>query len=149
MQGHALKNTAVAIAAGIVYYYVVSNLVGTAAAIAAPNWFIPFMQQHQVLGLVLMSLVTTVPAVALSATLIGYGLARLLDRQYFLLGLLTVCVMVVFSTLNVNYGRGFWGGLRMNALPPELYAITIVLAHWLFLTIATQIFGKRRTLQSQ
>jgi hypothetical protein len=144
MQSSTKRNAAVVIVAGIIYFYLYSKLVGIGAAIAAPRWFVPFMQEHQVLGLILMSLATTVPAAAISAALMGYGLARLLDGKYFLLGLLTVCVMVVFSSLIVDYGLGFWGGLRMNALPPYSFALPMFFALWLFLPLATMFFGRRK-----
>ncbi|MEO1034294.1 MAG: hypothetical protein AAFX44_01925 [Pseudomonadota bacterium] len=144
MSDNVMKRTAVIVVAGVVYYFLYTNLVGIGAAIAAPRWFVPFMQEYQVLGLTLMSLMTTVPAAAISAALVGYGLARILDGKYFLFGFLTVCVMVVFSTLIVDYGLGFWGGLRMNVLPPYSFAIPMFFALWLFLPLATMFFGRRK-----
>lgn len=138
------RNAAVVIGAGIIYYFLYSNLVGIAAAIAAPTWFVPFMQEHNVLGLILLSLMTTVPAVAISATLMGYVLARLLTSKYFLHGFLTVCVMDLLSTLMVDYGNGFWGDLRMSVLPPHIIYVPMFFALWLFLPLATVIFGRRR-----
>ncbi|MEO1543506.1 MAG: hypothetical protein AAFR75_05735 [Pseudomonadota bacterium] len=142
MSSSAKRNAAVVIVAGILYYYIYSNLVGMGAAIAAPEWFIPFLREHRILGLNLFSLATTVPAAAMGATIMGFGLSRILKGQYFFFGLLTVCVMVVFSTLVVDYGRGFWGGLLMNALPHHL-AIPMFFALWLFLPLATMFFGRR------
>ncbi|MEO0852948.1 MAG: hypothetical protein AAFY15_05525 [Cyanobacteria bacterium J06648_11] len=142
MPSSAKRNAAVVIVAGILYYYIYSNLVGMGAAIAAPEWFIPFMREHRILGLNLFSLATTVPAAAIGATIMGFGLSRILKGQYFFFGLLAVCVMVVFSTLVVDYGRGFWGGLRMTALPHHL-AIPMFFAQWLFLPLATMFFGRR------
>ncbi|MEL6171909.1 MAG: hypothetical protein AAFR02_07830 [Pseudomonadota bacterium] len=136
------RDAAVVTVAGILYYYIYSNLVGMGAAIVAPEWFAPFIREHRILGLNVFSLATTVPAAAIGATIMGLGLARILKRQYFFFGLLTVCVMVVFSTLVVDYGRGFWGGLRMNALPHYL-AIPMFFAQWLFLPLATMFFGHR------
>lgn len=143
MQSRLKRSAAVVIIAGILYYHVFSNLVGIGAAIAAPDWFVPFMREHPVLGLNVMSLATTVPAAAIGAILMGYGLARIFEGHYFLFGLLIVCVMVVFSALIVDYGRGFWGDLRINALSHRL-AVPMFFAVWLFLPLATMFFGRRK-----
>ena len=143
MPSNTKRGAAVVIVAGILYYYIYSNLVGMGAAIAAPEWLVPFMREHRVLGLNLFSLATTVPAAAIAAMIMGFGLSRILKKQYFFFGLLTVCVMVAFSTLVMDYGRGFWGGLRMNALPHHL-AIPMFFAQWLFLPLATVFFGRRK-----
>ena len=116
---------------------------GVGAAIAAPEWFVPFMRENPIIGQNLLSLVTTVPAAAIGAIVMGFGLARVLKGQYFLFGLLAVCVMVVLHTLVVDFGRGFLGGLRMHALPHYL-AIPMFFAQWLFLPLATLFFGRRK-----
>ena len=143
MQTNLKTNTVVVIVAGIPYYYVFSNLVVIGAAIAAPDWFVPFMQEHQVLGLNLMTLATTVPLVAVGAAIMAYGLAKIFDGKYFVYGLLIVGVMIVFATLVTDYGLGFWRGLRMNALPHPT-AIPMFFAVWLFLPLAMLFFGRRK-----
>ena len=143
MQTNLKTNTVVVIVAGILYYYVFSNLVGIGAAIAAPDWFVPFMQEHQVLGLNLMTLATTVPLVAVGAAIMAYGLATIFDGKYFVYGLLIVGVMIVFATLVTDYGLGFWRGLRMSALPHPT-AIPMFFAVWLFLPLAMLFFGRRK-----
>ena len=143
MSDNVLKSTAVIVVAGVAYYFLYTNLVGIGAAIAAPQWFVPFMQEHQVLGLILMSLVTTVPAAAISAALMGYAIARFLTGKYFLCGFLTVCVMVVLMTLMADYGHGFWGDLHENLIPRYFFAVPMFVALWLFLPLATVYFGRR------
>lgn len=137
------KRIAVIAVAGVVYYFLYTNLVGIAAAIAAPRWFVPFMQEHQVLGLTLMSLVTTVPAAAISAAVVGYALARFLTGRYFLYGFLAVCVMVLLMTLMADYGHGFWGDLHKSFFPPYVFAVPMFVALWLFLPLAAVYFGRR------
>ncbi len=144
MESGLKRSAAVVIGAGIIYYFLYSNLVGIAAAIGAPSWFVPFMQEHNVLGFIFLSLVTTVPAVAISAALVGYVLARLLTSKYFLQGFLTVCVMVLLSSLMFDYGPGFWSDLRVSVLPPHIMHVPMYFALWLFLPLATVFFGGRK-----
>lgn len=144
MNDNVMKRTAVIAVAGIVYYFLYTNLVGIAAAIAAPRWFVSFMQEHQVLGLILMSLVTTVPAAAISAAIVGYALARFLSGRYLLFGFLAVCVMVLLMTVMADYGHGFWGDFHMNLFPRYIFAVPMFLALWLFLPLATYYFGRRK-----
>ena len=144
MERFGARNVAVIFVGGLAFYYLYSNLVGIAAAIAAPEWFIPFMQEHQVLGLVIFALVTTVPAAAIGAGVSGFVLSRFVKGKYFLTGVLTVCVAVLVATITVDYGFGFLGDLRRNALPSTWLDVPMIVALWLFLPLATFYFGRRR-----
>jgi hypothetical protein len=139
-----MGNAAIVIVAGVAYYFLHTNLVGIAAAIAAPRWFVPFMQEHQVLGLVLFSLVTTVPAVAISAALTGYVLARFAPDKYFLYGLLSVCIVELILILQSASVHGFWGALHYYSLPLNAIRVPMFIAFWSFLPLATMYFGRRK-----
>ena len=130
-------------AVGVGFYYLHSYLVGYAAAIAAPNWFIPFMQENQVLGLAVFSLMTTVPATAIAACVAGYVLSKLVTERQFASGLLAVVVAILWATLTVDYGHGFLGNLRINALPTQGFDLPMFVAIWFFLPLAALLFGRK------
>lgn len=144
MEQIRIREIAVIVLGGFAFYYLHSNLVGIAAEIAAPDWFVPFMREHQVIGLVLFALVTTIPAAAIGAGIAGFVLSRFVDARYFLTGLLTVCVAILAATVFVDYGFGFLGDLRRNALPSHWVDVPIIVALWLFLPLAMLFFGNRK-----
>ena len=143
---NSLRNhTAIITAAGVIYYFLFTRLVGIGAAIAAPSWFVPFMRDHQSLGLALMSLVTHIPAIAISAAIVGYAIGRLLPGKHFCFGILAVCVTVLFSALLAIDGIGFWATLRNSVIPRYLFTVPTVVALWLFLPLAAYLFGRKRS----
>jgi len=144
MERIRIRDVAVVVLGGFAFYYLHSNLVGLAAAIAAPDWFVPFMREHQGMGPVLFALVTTIPAVAVGAGIAGFILSRLIDARYFLMGLLTVCVATLAATVSADYDFGFLGDLRRNALPSHWTDVPMVVALWLFLPLAMLFFGNRK-----
>ena len=137
------RDIAIVAAVGIGFYYIQSYLVGYAAAIAAPDWFVPFMRENQVLGLAILSLMTTVPATAIAACVAGFVLSKLVTTRHFVFGLIAVFVAILAATLAVDYGHGFFGNLRMNALPSHVYDLPVFLAVWFFLPLAAVLFGRR------
>ena len=139
-----LNRSAVVIVAGVIYYFLFTQLVGLGAAIAAPSWFVPFLREHQSVGLLFMSLVTHLPAIALGAAMVGYAMARLLPDRHFFFGVLTVCVMVLFSAIVAPDGIGFWVQLRDSVIPRYLFSVPTILALWLFLPLAAHLFGRNR-----
>ena len=138
-----VRDVSVIAAVGIGFYYLHSYLVGYAAAIAAPDWFVPFMRENPVIGLALFSLVTTVPATAIAASAAGFALSRLVATRHFVFGLLAVLVAILVATLAVDYGHGFFGNLRINAFPSQGYDLPMFLAIWFFLPLAALLFGRR------
>ena len=144
MRSPLLNRTALVIVAGVIYYFLFTRLVGFAAAIAAPSWFVPFLREHPSMGLLLMSLVTHLPAVALGAAIVGYVIARLLPDRHFFFGVLTVCVTVLFSALVAADGIGFWVQLRDSVIPRYLFFVPTTLALWIFLPLAAHVFGRNR-----
>ena len=144
MKHYRARDVAVIVLGGIAFYYLHVNLVGIAAAIAAPDWFVPFMHQNQTIGLILFALVTTVPATALAAGIIGFVLSRIVDARYFVIGLLAVCAAVLFGAFTVDYGFGFLGDLRRTVLPSHWIDVPMILALWLFLPLTMLFFGSRK-----
>ena len=138
-----VRDIAVIVAVGIGFYYLHSYLVGYAAAIAAPDWFVPFMRENQIIGLAILSLMTTVPATAIAASVAGFALSKLVTTRHFVFGLLAVLVAILVATLAVDYGHGFFGNLRINAFPSHGYDLPIFLAIWFFLPLAALLFGRR------
>ena len=134
----------VVLAAGVVYYFLFTRLLGYAAAIAAPSWLLPLMEQNPSTGLLVMSLLTHIPAIAIAAAIVGYALARLLPRQHFFLGVLTVCTMVLFSAVAATGGLGFWVQLRESVIPRYLFAVPTLIALWSFLPVAAHLFARSR-----
>lgn len=49
MPAMKVRDIAIVAAVGIGFYCMRSYLIGYAAAIAAPNWLVPFMRENQVL----------------------------------------------------------------------------------------------------
>lgn len=143
MSNVGIRNISVIVAVGIGFFYLYSYLVGYAAAIAAPDWFVPFMRESPMIGLALFSLVTTVPAIAIAASVAGFVLSKLVATRYFVFGMLAVFVTMLVATLTVDYGRGFFGDLRINAFPSQGYDLPMFLAIWFFLPLATLFFGRR------
>ena len=144
IRNHWFDQLAVVLAAGVVYYFVVTRLLGYAAAIAAPSWLFPFMEQHPSAGLLIMSLLTHIPAIAVAAAIFGYGLARLLPSRHFLFGVVTVCVMGLLAAVVAIGGLGFWVQLRESVIPRYVFAVPTLIALWLFLPIAAQWFARSR-----
>lgn len=133
---------------GTVYHWVYTTLVGIAASVPAPRWFVPLLQEHQTLGLTLMSFVTTVPAAAISAAIVGFALSRFLTDRFVLGGFLSVCVMVFVTTMLTDYGRGVWNDLWQLLVPQHVSAVPMALALWVFLPVATDYFGRRKAVVS-
>lgn len=138
-----VRDIAVVAVIGVGFYFLHSYLVGYAAAIAAPDWFVPFMRENQILGLAIFSLMTTVPATAIAAGVAGFTLSRLVPAPHFLLGLLAVFIAVLVATLAVDYGHGFFGNILITAFPSHGYDLPMFLAFWLFLPSAALLFGRR------
>ncbi|MEM7612590.1 MAG: hypothetical protein AAF270_12975 [Pseudomonadota bacterium] len=136
---------AIVTVAGIVHYLVFTKLLGFGAAIAAPSWYAPFLREHQALGLALMSLVTHLPMIAISAAIVGYAIASFLPNRHFFYGLLAVCVTVLFSAILQVGGNGFWMQLRDSVMPRYLFAAPTVVAIWLFLPAAAYWFGRAKS----
>ena len=74
----------------------------------------------------------------------GFALSRFVDARYFLTGLLTVCVAILAATVFADYGFGFLGDLRRNALPSHLMDVLMIVTLWLFLPLAMLFFGSRK-----
>ena len=141
MEQNRIRELAVIVLGGFAFYYLHSNLVGLAAALAAPDWFLPFVRENQDIGLVLFALVTTIPAAAIGAGISGFVLSRFVDARYFLTGLLIVCVAILAATVSVDHGFGFLGDVRRNALPSRWMDVPMMVALWLFLPLAMVFFG--------
>ena len=144
IRNHWFDQLAVVLAAGVVYYFVVTRLLGYAAAIAAPSWLFPFMEQHPSAGLLIMSLLTHIPAIAVAAAIFGYGLARLLPSRHFLFGVVTVCVMVLLAAVVAIGGLGFCVLLLVCVFWLFVFEVLTLLALWVFLAIAAQWFARSR-----
>lgn len=144
MEQFRTREVAVVILGGLAFYYLYSNLVGFAAAIAVPDWFVPFMRENQSIGLILFALVTTVPAAAVGAGLAGFVLSRFVDARYFVTGLLVVGVAVLAATVSVDHGFGFLDALRRTALPSDWIDVPMIIALWFFLPLTMLFFGGRK-----
>ena len=138
------RDIAVVAAVGVGFYFIHSYLVGFAAAIAAPDWFVPFMRENQIIGLAIFSLMTTVPAAAIAASIAGFTLSKLVTTRHFVFGLFAVLVAIFVATLANDFGHGFFGNLRINALPSHGYDLPMFVAIWFFLPFAALLFGRKK-----
>jgi len=134
---------------GTAYYFVYTNLVGVAAAIAFPEWYVPFAQQNKVLSLVLFSMATTVPAAALAAVLAGFLVVKLTSDHRIWWGVLIVMGVTLFSSLTSELNDSFLESLSIFVLPSSVIDIPMLLAWWTFLPLSVALFLWRSETQGE
>ena len=125
------------------YYFVHTNLVGIAAAIAFPDWYIPFANDYKKLSLVLFSLVTTVPAAAFAALLAGFVMMKLITRHHLLYGISIVVSVTIYMALTTNIDAGLADKIALFVVPSSVIEAPMMLAWWLFLPLAAWYFSRR------
>lgn len=125
------------------YYFVYTNLVGIAAAIAFPDWYVSFAHDNKALSLVLLSLVTTVPAAAVAALIAGFMMAKLITRYHLSYGIAIVICITVHAAITSNVGAGFAEKFAFFVLPSSVIQVPLIVAWWLFLPLAALYFSRR------
>jgi hypothetical protein len=143
MNREVAKDLVLIAAIGVAYYFVYTNAVGIAAAIAFPEWYVPFAQGNKVLSLVLFSLVTTVPAAALAALLAGFSIAKLVSGHRIRWGVAIVIGVTLYSILTLNVHGGFVALLTTFVLPSSVIDVPMIIAWWAFLPLSVALFDWR------
>ncbi len=130
---------------GTAYYFLYTNLVGIAAAVAFPEWYVPFAQENKALSLILFAMITTVPAAALAAVLAGFSIVKLTSDHRIWWGLAVVICNTLFSTLTLDLDGGFFNSL----LPSSVIDIPMLIAWWTFLPLSVALFVRRSRANSE
>ena len=140
MNSRVAKDVVLIAAIGVAYYFLYTNLVGVAAAIAFPEWYVPFAQENKALSLVLFSMVTTVPAAALAAVLAGFSIAKLVSDHRIWWGVGIVIGITIYSVLTLNMNGGFLASLSTFVLPSSVIDVPMFIAWWTFLPLSIALF---------
>ena len=140
MNSRVAKDLFLIAAIGVAYYFVYTNVVGIAAAIAFPEWYVPFARENKALSLVLFSLVTTVPAAALAAVLAGFSIAKLVSDHRIWWGVAIVIGITLHSVLTMNVHGGFLASLTSFVLPSSVIDVPMIVAWWTFLPLSIALF---------
>lgn len=140
MNSRVAKDLVLIAAIGVAYYFVYTNVVGIAAAIAFPEWYVPFAQENKALSLVLFSMVTTVPAAALAAVLAGFSIAKLVSGHRIWWGVAIVIGITLYSVLTLNLNGGFFESLTVFILPSSVIDVPMIIAWWTFLPLSIALF---------
>ena len=129
---------------GAAFYFVDSFFVGFVAAIAFPAWYADFAAQYSQLGLAIWDTVTIVPITVVVSLAFGAVLAKLVDRRFFLSGLVAVSTAMALAIVIASPGNdGLLATVRNHALPVGWFQIPVFLALWLSLPLAAHYFGNR------
>ena len=125
---------------GTAYYFLHTNLVGIAAAVAFPDWFVPFAQENKVLSLILFAMITTVPAAALAAVLAGLSIVKLTSDHRIWWGIAIVICITLFSAQRLDLNGSFFNSLTALMLPSSVIDIPMLIAWWTFLPLSVALF---------
>ena len=139
------RNSVAFLLVAVGYYFVYTNLVGIAAAIAFPDWYVEFAYNNKTLSLVLFSLVTTVPAAAVAAVFAGFVMTKIITQHHLWYGVLIVVCVTVYSVLTTNIGGGVAETLSAFVVPSSVIQVLMILAWWLFLPLAAFYFSPHNT----
>ena len=149
MNRRVAKDIILIAAIGTAYYFLYMNMVGIAAAIAFPDWYVSFAQENKALSLVLFSMVTTVPAAALAAVLAGFSIAKLVSDHRIWWGVVIVIAVTIYSVLTLNLNGGFVTSLTTFILPSSLIDIPMLIAWWTFLPLSIALFVWRSRTRNE
>ena len=127
------------------YYVVYTNLVGVAAAIAFPDWYVAFANNNKTLSLVLFSLVTTVPAAAVAAVFAGFVVTKIITRHHLRYGVSIIVCVTAYSVFTTSIDGGLVEKLSAFVVPSSLIQVPMILAWWLFLPLAAFYFSRGKT----
>lgn len=112
MNTKVAKNFLIVTVIGIAYYFVHVNLVGIAAAVAMPDWYIPFARENKALSLILFAMVTTVPAAALAAVVAGFSITKFVsDHRVWWCVSVVICI-TIYSVMTAPLDGGFLDSLK-------------------------------------
>lgn len=125
------------------YYFAYTNLVGIAAAIAFPDWYVSFANDNKTLSLVLFSLVTTVPAAAVAALFAGFVMTKIFAQNHLWYGVSIVICVTAYSVFATGIGGGLVDKLGLLVVPSSVIQLPMLLAWWLFLPLAALYFSRR------
>lgn len=149
MNSRVAKDLILIAAIGIAYDFLYTNFVGIAAAIAFPEWYIPFAQENGVLSLVLFSMVTTVPAAALAAVLAGFSIAKLISDNRIWWGIAVVICMSLYSAVATELDGGFINYMKLLLVPSSVINVPMFIAWWTFLPLSIALFVWRSEVKSE
>jgi len=134
---------------GTAYCFLDTNLVGIAAAIAMPEWFVSFAQENKALSLVLFTMVTTVPAAAFAAAVAGFSIVKMMSSHRVWWGVSVVVCVSLFSALATDLDGGFMNYLELMLLPSSTANIPMMIAWWTFLPLSVALFVWRAKSKSE
>ncbi len=134
---------------GTAYYFLYTNLVGIAAAVAMPEWFVPFAQENKALSLILFAMVTTVPAAAFAAVIAGFSIVKLISDHRVWWGISVVICISLYSAVATDLDGGFLNYMRLMLLPSSVIQIPMAIAWWTFLPLSVALFVWRAKSKSE
>ena len=149
MNSKMTKDFALIAVIGSAYYFLYTSLVGMAAAIAFPEWYVPFAQENKALSLILFSMVTTVPAAALAAILAGYSIVKLVSGHRVWWGIAIVIGITLYSALSLDLNGNFIKSLAALILPSSVIDVPMLIAWWTFLPMSIGLFVWRSAAKSE
>ena len=137
------RNSLAFLLVAVGYYFVYTNLVGIAAAIAFPEWYVSFASNNKALSSVLFSLVTTVPAAAVAALFAGFVMTKIITRHHLWYGISIIICVTAYSVFTTSIGGGLIDKLAIFVVPSNVNQVPMILAWWLFLPLAVLYFSRR------
>jgi hypothetical protein len=149
MNSRVAKDFVLIVVIGFVYYVLYTNVVGFAAAIAFPDWYVPFAQENKALSLILFSMVTTVPAAASAAVLAGFSIVKLVSNHQIWWGVAIVIARTLRSALALSDQGGFLASLSTFVLPTSVIDVPMTIAWWTFLPLSIALFVWRSKARNE
>ena len=132
-----------AVAIGVAYYCTYTSLVGIAAAIAFPDWYVAFAKDNKAIALLLFRLVTILPAAALASALAGFAISRTVNSDHVTWAVLIVVGATAFAAGQLHLNRSFVDSLWVMVLPSSMIDVPLIIAWWVFLPLSVAVFSRR------
>ncbi len=138
-----IQSVVVAVALGVVVYFVSGFLVGYGAAIAIPSWYLSFSQERTTLALLIWQIFTVVPIIAIVGIAAGFALARFSRSGFLAAGIIAVFTVHIVSALFFSADMGFAESFRAISIPSNILDLPSLIAAWFVLPLASRYFGNR------
>lgn len=137
------RSIVVGIAFGVTLYYLLSNVLGFAAALAFPSWYVPFALENKIASLVIWSLVTSVPLIVIVSVALGWALSRLVTGHFVAVGLIAVFFSMFVSFAGSASDLGIVLSLWVAFIPNHWIGVPTYVAMYCSLPAAAWYLGRR------
>ena len=138
-----IRRLAIGSGVGVMFFLVLTYVIGFPETLSYPEWFVKFAADDMIASEFLWSLSTFVPTIMIVAIILGYVLARLIQKNHFLIGILAVGVAVLLGILQAAPELGLLRAARITVAPTGWIDVPAYLALYLTLPFASSVIGRR------